>query len=81
MIQNKQDEIKQFVNCYILRDHKIVYEDLWIRNGKILDPEVIFFKEKKIANSKINCNGALISPGFIDIQINGKFMFSYLLMI
>lgn len=65
-------EIIQFVNCYLLRDHQIIYEDLWIRNGVIVDPEKIFFDEKRIADKKINCNGALICPGFIDIQINGN---------
>lgn len=67
-----KSKITQFKNCYILRNHNIILEDLWIREGKIINPESIFFDEKKIAHEIIDCNNALISPGFIDLQINGK---------
>lgn len=66
------DLLLQFTNCDILRDHQIIREDLWVRNGKIINPENIFFVEKSFADKKIDCKGALICPGFIDIQINGK---------
>lgn len=69
----KSEDLLQFVNCKILRNHEIVKEDLWVRNGIIVNPEKIFFDEKIKADTKINCNDALISPGFIDIQLNGKF--------
>lgn len=65
--------IKQFTDCRILRDHKIIKEDLWVRDGKILNPEKIFFDERKNADVKISCKGAIIAPGFIDIQINGSY--------
>lgn len=74
------DQIKQFINCRILREHKIIKEDLWVRNGIILNPENIFFDEKKKANVKIDCKGAIIAPGFIDIQINGKYFVYKLLL-
>lgn len=61
----------QFRNCNILRDHKIITEDIWVRNGKIVNPEKVFFDEKIRPDVKIDCKGALISPGFIDLQING----------
>lgn len=61
----------KFTNCTILRDHKIFKEDLWVRNGVIVNPEEIFFLEKIKADQIINCDGSLISAGFIDIQING----------
>lgn len=45
-----QGELSQrlikFKNCRILRDHKIIKEDLWVRNGKIINPEKVFFDEK-----------------------------------
>lgn len=62
----------QFKNCKILRDHAIISEDFWVRNGKIVDPEKVFFDEKISADVQIDCKGAFISPGFIDLQINGK---------
>lgn len=65
-------EIKQFHNCMILRNGKIIKEDLWTRYGKIINPEPLFFDEKQYADVKIDCQGALISPGFIDLQVNGE---------
>lgn len=38
--------LTKFKNCRILRDHKIIKEDLWVRGGTIIDPEKVFFDEK-----------------------------------
>ncbi|XP_076121700.1 N-acetylglucosamine-6-phosphate deacetylase [Alosa pseudoharengus] len=65
--------ITQFINCRILRDHKIQREDLWVREGKILDPEKLFFDEKGFADMRIDCENRIIAPGFIDVQINGGY--------
>jgi N-acetylglucosamine-6-phosphate deacetylase len=66
------EKVIQFRNCSILRDGKIIKEDLWTRGGKIINPEPIFFDEKDYADVQIDCEGALIAPGFIDVQINGE---------
>lgn len=47
-------------------------EDLWVREGRILDPEKLFFDEQGYADKHVNCEGSIIAPGFIDVQINGK---------
>lgn len=73
-------ELSKFTNCSILRDHKIIREDLWVRNGTIVDPEKVFFAEKVTANKVFDCKGAIISPGFIDLQINGMYYYFYLLL-
>lgn len=65
--------LTQFFNCRILRNHKIIDEHLWIENGKIVDPEKVFYDERRLADKRIDCHGDLIAPGFIDIQINGGF--------
>ncbi|CAH1159796.1 unnamed protein product [Phaedon cochleariae] len=72
-------DLTQFVNCKILRDHKIIREDLWVRNGQVVDPEKVFFDEKIKANIIVDCQDHLIAPGFIEVQINGGmgFDFSY----
>ncbi|XP_054708246.1 N-acetylglucosamine-6-phosphate deacetylase-like isoform X2 [Uloborus diversus] len=57
----------------ILRSSRIYKEDLWVRDSKIVNPEPIFYDEKIVADVKIDCKGALIAPGFIDLQINGGF--------
>jgi len=36
----------QFYNCRILYNGKILKEDFWVRDGKIMNPEKIFFLEK-----------------------------------
>ena len=65
--------IIKFYNCLLLRNHDLVRDDLWIRGSKILDPENHFFNHKHLPDREIDCKGAIISPGFIDVQINGKF--------
>ncbi|GAA6065477.1 N-acetylglucosamine-6-phosphate deacetylase [Tachysurus ichikawai] len=65
--------ITQFVKCRILRDHNLEREDLWVRDGKILNPEKLFFDEQGFADNKVDCGNKIIAPGFIDVQINGGY--------
>ncbi|XP_036421990.1 N-acetylglucosamine-6-phosphate deacetylase [Colossoma macropomum] len=65
--------ITQFINCRILRDHRLQREDLWVREGKILNPEKLFFDEQGFADHKVDCGNKIIAPGFIDAQINGGY--------
>ena len=64
-------DIIQFRNCKLVRNHELIQEDLWVRDGKIINPEPVFFDEKNSAHQQIDCLGAIIAPGFIDLQING----------
>jgi len=63
----------RYRNCKLLRDHAIITDDLWVRNGQIIDPEKIFFDERRQADIEYDCQGVLIAPGYIDLQINGAF--------
>ena len=65
--------ITRFKNCLVLRDHSLIEEDLWVRDGKIMDAETLFFDEKVSSDTEFDCNGAIISPGYIDVQINGGY--------
>uniref|UniRef100_A0A669F6S2 N-acetylglucosamine-6-phosphate deacetylase n=1 Tax=Oreochromis niloticus TaxID=8128 RepID=A0A669F6S2_ORENI len=65
--------ITQFINCRILRDNELQREDLWVREGRILDPEKLFFDEQGYADKRVDCEGSIIAPGFIDVQINGGY--------
>lgn len=65
--------ITQFINCRILRDNELQREDLWVREGRILDPEKLFFDEQGYADKHVDCEGSIIAPGFIDVQINGGY--------
>ncbi|XP_023377182.1 N-acetylglucosamine-6-phosphate deacetylase isoform X9 [Pteropus medius] len=63
--------VLQFTNCRILRGRKLLREDLWVRGGRILDPERLFFEERLVADEQRDCGGCILAPGFIDVQING----------
>ncbi|XP_058460842.1 N-acetylglucosamine-6-phosphate deacetylase [Malaya genurostris] len=68
-----EQKLIQFRNCRLLRNHRLVVDDLWVRAGQIIDPEKVFFDEKRQAHRQIDCNNAIIAPGFIDLQINGGY--------
>lgn len=69
---SKPETLIQFTNCRLVRNHQLIHDDLWIRNGKIVNPEPIFFDEKAQANKKYDCKNAIIAAGYIDLQINGN---------
>ncbi|ESO99991.1 hypothetical protein LOTGIDRAFT_213201 [Lottia gigantea] len=73
MFTNAKGKLFQYRNCQILRDHEIFTEDLWVRDGIILNPEKIFFDERISADYQINCKNSILAPGFIETQINGKY--------
>ncbi|XP_006873945.1 PREDICTED: putative N-acetylglucosamine-6-phosphate deacetylase [Chrysochloris asiatica] len=72
-----QDSVRapvlRFTNCRLLRAGKLLREDLWVREGRILDPEKLFFDEQRLADQQRDCGGCILAPGFIDVQINGGF--------
>jgi hypothetical protein len=55
--------VTKFMNCFILRNHRIQKEDLYVKDGKILNPEPFFYDEKKSPHHVIDCKGCLIAPG------------------
>ncbi|MGH0117122.1 UNVERIFIED_CONTAM: hypothetical protein FKN15_030967 [Acipenser sinensis] len=65
--------ITQFLNCRILKEQDLRREDLWVWEGTILNTEKLFFDEKGYADIRIDCQGSIIAPGFIDVQINGGY--------
>ena len=69
---DSEAQLTKFVNCRLIRAHQLISDHLWIRGGRIIDPEPCFFEEKRKADVTIDCRGLIISPGFIDLQINGK---------
>lgn len=63
----------KYMNCHLIRDGDLIKDDLWVRDGIIVNPEYIFFAEKVTADVTVDCDGAILCPGFIDVQINGAF--------
>lgn len=70
--ENSRNTIYQYKNCQILLDHQIIWDNLWVRNGKILNPEKLFYEERAHADVQVDCGGNIIAPGYIDVQINGE---------
>ncbi|EPQ55150.1 Metallo-dependent hydrolase [Gloeophyllum trabeum ATCC 11539] len=69
-----------FTNCLLpLEDGSLVERDLWIdeRRGIILDSQRTFFLRKERPDRIIDLGGNILSPGLIDIQINGAYGFDF----
>lgn len=54
-------------NAFVLRDHQLVKEDLWLEDKKIVQQS----KAKSI--KYLDYRNKIIAPGFIDLQLNGAF--------
>jgi predicted amidohydrolase len=50
------------------RNHEIAVRDLWVRRGKIIDPEPLFYVDRRNFDREFDCQGAIIAPGLIDLQ-------------
>ncbi|KAJ3533137.1 hypothetical protein NMY22_g7457 [Coprinellus aureogranulatus] len=69
-----------FTNCFLLQeDGTLLQSDLWVDEGTglILDAKKTFFKERKRPEKMIDLGGNILSPGFLDIQINGGYGFDF----
>ena len=75
----RQERVVRFRNFRRLdvRRNVIEVEDVWVRDGKIIDPERRFWEAAKgnefYADKVIDGRGFILAPGFIDIQLNGAF--------
>ncbi|RDX47471.1 Metallo-dependent hydrolase [Lentinus brumalis] len=69
-----------FTNCLLPQeDGALVEKDLWIdeRRGVVLDSQKTFFLRKERPDRVIDLGGNILSPGFLDIQINGAYNFDF----
>lgn len=66
------DTVLRLCGCRQVVDGQLVEEDLFVQCGKIVDPEKLFFDQKRVADFMYDCTGLIVAPGFIDLQINGK---------
>lgn len=69
-----------FTNCLLPQeDGSLVEKDLWIdeHRGVILDAQRTFYLRKQRPHRVVDLGGNILSPGFIDIQINGGFGFDF----
>ncbi|KAJ6631608.1 Metallo-dependent hydrolase [Mycena sp. CBHHK59/15] len=69
-----------FTNCLLPQeDGALLEKDLWIdeRGGVILDAQLTFFARRERPDRIIDLGGNILSPGLIDIQINGAYGFDF----
>eukprot|EP00915_Cephaloidophora_sp_WS-2016_P008050 GHVH01011133.1.p1 GENE.GHVH01011133.1~~GHVH01011133.1.p1 ORF type:complete len:458 (+),score=66.32 GHVH01011133.1:154-1527(+) len=62
-------EVILYTGGYLVLPDKVVKEDLWVQNGVFIDPKSVDFNSDKV----IDVSGRLITPGFIDLKLNGCF--------
>jgi N-acetylglucosamine-6-phosphate deacetylase len=75
----KTDGITKFTNCRLVKGEKLVNQDLWVSSvtGKILRSQEIFYDHHAVPDATIDLGGRIISPGLIDVQLNGAYRFNF----
>lgn len=73
--QKPRNGITKFTNCRLVKDSSLVEEDLWVSSatGKIVETQVAFYDDFVLPDQVINLHGRIVSPGLIDVQLNGAF--------
>ncbi|KAM5342657.1 hypothetical protein ACJ41O_013623 [Fusarium nematophilum] len=71
--------ITKFTNCRLAQGDDLVCEDLWVSSltGTILSSQATFFDAGALPDRVIDLEGRIISPGLIDVQLNGAFGFNF----
>ena len=46
--------------------------DVWVCEGRVVDPQRLFYEERRSADVVVDCRRLIVAPGFIDLQINGE---------
>ncbi|KUI59076.1 Putative N-acetylglucosamine-6-phosphate deacetylase [Cytospora mali] len=67
--------ITKFTNCRLAKGDALVQEDLWVSSstGKILETQQAFYDDFVLPDQTIDLGGRILSPGLIDVQLNGAF--------
>lgn len=65
--------ITKFTNGLLLKNDQLIPGDLWIssQNGQIISSQSAFYSSGQTEDEVIDLNGGIISPGFIEVQLNG----------
>lgn len=68
----------KFYNCRLVKSDSLVQNDyLWMRAGRIVNGEKVFFEERAVPDVEVDCGNLIIAPGFMDVQLNGAFGFDF----
>lgn len=71
--------ITRFTNCRLVKGDSLIEEDLWVssQTGKIISSQATFFDDGVLPDRTVDLDGRIISPGLIDVQLNGAFGFNF----
>ncbi|KAF2678397.1 carbohydrate esterase family 9 protein [Lentithecium fluviatile CBS 122367] len=71
--------VVKFTNCLLVRGADLVNEDLWVSSisGRILNGQELLYEQRIAPDSIIDLGGRILSPGFIDVQLNGAYGFDF----
>ncbi|KAK3381439.1 carbohydrate esterase family 9 protein [Podospora didyma] len=71
--------ITKLTNCRLGRGDSLVFDNIWIssKTGKILRSQAAFYDELILPDEIIDLGGRIVSPGFIECQLNGAFGFNF----
>lgn len=69
------DKITKFTNCRLVKGDQLVEQDLWVSSasGKIVRSQEAFYSKYAVPDATVDLGGRIISPGLIDVQLNGAF--------
>jgi len=70
----------KFTNCFLVNgSSELVNGDLWVSStsGKILNGQEILYEHRTAPDEIIDLGSRILSPGFIDVQLNGAYGFDF----
>ena len=72
---NSHNRVIKFTNARVFLKGKFRREDLWVRDGRVIDPASRFWEAATFSEYAcdliVDCEGHILCPGFIDLQCNG----------
>lgn len=71
--------ITKFTNCRLLRGEELVWDDVWVSSvtGKVIRSQTAFYDEFIMPDEVVDLGGRILSPGFIECQLNGAYGFNF----
>ena len=78
-VSTSHERITKFTNCRLLKGDELIEQDLWVssRTGKIVRSQEVFYSHNAVPDATIDLGGRILSPGLIDVQLNGSFGFNF----
>ncbi|KAH6617935.1 carbohydrate esterase family 9 protein [Chaetomium sp. MPI-SDFR-AT-0129] len=75
----RHNGITKFTNCRLLRGEELVWDDVWVSSatGKVIRSQTAFYDEFIMPDEVVDLGGRILSPGFIECQLNGAYGFNF----